>query len=88
MWKAVSWVLLAVLLCSCAAEKQPYNRGIAYARQGDQDRAIQEFTRAIELKPGFSRAYVGRGIAHLQKRELDPALEDFTSAIRLDSKDA
>ena len=33
------------------------NRGIAYRDERDYDRAIESFTKAIELNPNFAKAY-------------------------------
>lgn len=38
-------------------------RGIAYSENGDQDRAIVTFSKAIELTPNYAAAYYNRGEA-------------------------
>ena len=35
-----------------------FNRGIAFRRAGDFDKAVSDFTKVLELKPGF-RAPMG-----------------------------
>jgi serine/threonine-protein kinase len=57
-------------------------RGEARLLLGDPQRAIADFSRAIEL--GFQHADVhyNRGNAHHQLGELEAALEDFAAAIR------
>ena len=39
-------------------------RGMAFAHQGDQDKAISEFSAAIRNRPNLSRAYRHRGVAY------------------------
>ncbi len=50
----------------------------------DPDRAIADFTRAIELKPDDTGAHYLRGIALDRKGSLDRAITDTTEALRLD----
>ncbi len=51
------------------------------ARQYDQ--AIEEFTAALELFPGFWGAYWGRGLVHAQKRDKEKSLSDLKQAVEL-----
>lgn len=41
-----------------------YNRGDAYARQGDLHLAIKDFDRAVEIAPKYVSAYINRGVAY------------------------
>ena len=59
------------------------NRGIAFGRTGQLNRAIQDFDRAIVLDPSFDRAYNNRGAAYLMQRSFDKAIEDFDKAINI-----
>ena len=59
------------------------NRGAAFARKGDQDRALADYTRAIDLNSGTSAPYVNRGDLFYRRGELDRAIEDFAIALRL-----
>ena len=49
------------------------NRGIAYEKTSDYDRAIADYNKAIELKPQFAEAYVDRGVAFSNKGNYDHA---------------
>ncbi|RKU06816.1 hypothetical protein C6502_19530 [Candidatus Poribacteria bacterium] len=65
-------------------EAETHNtRGITYSENGDQDRAIAEFSRAIALKPDFAAAYNNRGIAYGEKGEYDLAIEGYNKTIQL-----
>ena len=44
------------------------NRGIAWTGKGDLDRAIADYTKALEINPRDAKAYVNRGFAWLKKR--------------------
>jgi tetratricopeptide (TPR) repeat protein/serine/threonine protein kinase len=58
-------------------------RGADYARKGDYDRAIDEYTQAIRLRPDDAGAFYSRGDAYNGKGDYDRAIEDFTQAIAL-----
>jgi lipoprotein NlpI len=60
-----------------------YNRGIAYERKGDFDRAIQDLDQVIGLRPDTSKAFYNRAIAYLNKREFDRAIQDFDRVVQL-----
>ena len=63
-------------------------RGIVYYRLHDYERAVADFSRAIELVPNFAGLYYNRGTACYRLGNYDAALEDYSRAIELDSKDA
>lgn len=64
------------------------NRGAAYASNRDYDRAIADYTRAIEIDPKYARAYDGRGIAYTSKGDYVKAVADVTMALELRPKKA
>ena len=41
-----------------------YNRGVTYGNQGEYQRAIQDFDKAIQLDPDLAPAYNNRGLAY------------------------
>ncbi|MEX0853026.1 MAG: tetratricopeptide repeat protein [Bauldia sp.] len=59
------------------------NRGIAYLRASDLDRAASDFDQAIEIKPDSAEAHNSRGFIHLSKREFDAAFAEFGKGIAL-----
>ncbi len=59
------------------------NRGNAKHEKGDLDGAIADFTKAIELDPGYAWAYGRRGNAKQAKGDFDGAIGDYTKAIEL-----
>lgn len=48
--------------------------------------AIAEFTRALEMDPGFAKAYINRGNAYFFKGQHDQAISDFNKALDTDPK--
>ena len=62
------------------------NRGMAYRAKEQYDRAIEDYTKAIELKPKDAWIYNNRGVAYKGKKEYDRGIRDFDKAIELDPK--
>ncbi len=64
-------------------------RGITHARNsGDWDRAIADFSEAINLGSRDAGAYAGRAAAYIRKGEIDRALPDLNQGLILDPKHA
>ena len=64
-------------------------RALGYARlaKGDYGRAIENFSKAVEVNSDDFKAYEGRGAAYLKLNNLDQAGRDFDKAVSLGSKD-
>ncbi len=60
----------------------------AYLKNGQYDKAIEDYSRAIAIDPNNANAYNGRGIAYRKKDQYDKALEDFNKAIAIDPNSA
>ena len=60
-----------------------FNRGIAYGKTGDFDRAIADFDAAIGISPNHLRAHLNRGNVWRNKGKFDHAIEDYDKAIAL-----
>ena len=58
-------------------------RGGAFARKGELDRAIAEFTRAIEADPSSAQKWFERGDARFKRRDYVHAIADFDETLRL-----
>ena len=59
------------------------NRGLEYLNNGDNDLAIEDFSRAIRMEPDNANFYYYRGDAYFNKGQYNPAIEDYTRAILL-----
>jgi len=60
-----------------------HNRGLAYRAEGDSDRAIADYTEAIQLDPKNPSTFNNRGFVYHDKGDNDHADADFNEAIRL-----
>ena len=62
------------------------NRGNAYAAKGDHDRAIADYTKAIEIRPKDGSAYLLRGRVRQDRGDYDRAIADYGKAIEFNPK--
>jgi len=60
------------------------DRGRFYARKGDMDKAIADFTGAIGFDPNRLEAYLERAHLYNITGNLDGAVADYTEALRID----
>lgn len=58
-------------------------RANAYFEKGDLDHALEDYNKALELKPDFPEALVNRGKVLLKKGDCAVAIQDFDHAIAL-----
>src|SRR5258708_13537128 len=49
-----------------------YNRAIEFSKKGDLDRAIADYTKAIEIDPKEAAPYNNRAVPYTAKRALPP----------------
>jgi tetratricopeptide (TPR) repeat protein len=59
------------------------HRGLAYSAAKDNERAMQDYARAITLNPNYAPAYNDLGAAYKDKGDYDRAIENYTRAIGL-----
>ena len=62
----------------------PYQHGLALAREGRHDEAIELFNTVIKQQPDNAAAYCQRGYSWREKEAFDKAIADFDESIRLD----
>lgn len=64
------------------------HRGMVYFVQSNFEKAIEDFTRAIQKNPRNFRAYNNRGLSYRMLGTFDRALEDFDRSIEIDATQA
>jgi tetratricopeptide (TPR) repeat protein len=88
VWKKslLSWLLVAlssVLVAQNMTARDYFLLGTAKYKCHACDKAIEEFTKALELDKNFADAYYGRSLAYTCNREFASAVQDIERAIRL-----
>jgi protein O-mannosyl-transferase len=87
----------SIVFWSYVIEKVPHrvpvaynNRAIAFMESGQFDRALEDYTTAIDLDSASPGAYNNRGVAYQEIGQFDRAIKDHTKAITLkpDSPDS
>jgi tetratricopeptide (TPR) repeat protein len=61
------------------------NRGAAYLKLGDDDRALRDLDRALALDSTVWQAHVNRGSVYGRKGEHHRAIQEFDTALRFDA---
>ena len=59
------------------------NRGVLYMRRGDQERAVSDYERALELQPDLPEAHINASAAFYYLGRDDRALEAIDTALAL-----
>jgi tetratricopeptide (TPR) repeat protein len=62
------------------------SRGFSYNKKSLYDKAIADFSKAIEIKPDYTDAYLRRGGVYYKKGNLDEAIADYKEVVKLDPK--
>lgn len=63
---------------------RPYNNlGLAYAKQGTLDKAMVNFSKAIQINPKFADAHNNMGLTYAQQGKLNEAVFHYSEALRL-----
>ena len=63
-----------------------YNLGVALKAKGQQDEAIAEYRKAIQIDPKHVSAQYNLGVALANKGRVDQAIAAYDKAIALDPK--
>jgi len=56
----------------------------SFSKQGEDEKAIEAYTKAIEVDPLYGQPYFNRGSIYADHRELEKALADFNKGLELD----
>lgn len=60
-----------------------YNRGIIFTSLGDNQAALEDWTKAIEVNPDMHIVYLARGITYREEGDIRAAGEDFYTRMTL-----
>lgn len=60
-----------------------HNLGNEYYKKEEFDKALEEYNKAIEVKPDSLETYFNRALAYTRKKEYDKAISDINKVIKL-----
>ena len=84
----------SIVFWSYVIEKEPervllayLNRGLAYEKTGQINKAIEDYDKAIAIDPLYFEAYNNRGVLYGQEGKFDKAIEYFNKSISINPDD-
>ncbi|MBI5465430.1 tetratricopeptide repeat protein [Candidatus Gottesmanbacteria bacterium] len=80
-WKNQDTLWLATAKTSPSSPQNHNNLGDYYGRQGNLEKAVEEFKKAIELLPGYADAYHNLANTYQQMGRTQEALENYQKAV-------
>lgn len=83
---ALAVIAVALLCChaySGSVAEDALKKGLEYGRQGENDKAIAEFNKVIELDPASADAYYDRALTLYKMGSLDAAMADYNKVLEL-----
>lgn len=78
--EALSWIRKALSINSTDLETI-YLKGVIHYEMKDSERAINDFTRCLELRPDYGRAYSFRGMTYFQMGRVNDAIASMQQAM-------
>jgi len=82
------WIFGILLFCSsgahCETAEECFNRGVEHGNQGEMEKAISEFQKAIKLDPDNARSYFNLGFAYQCNGDFENAILHYSKAIEID----
>lgn len=67
-----------------ALAQRYWERGIQYGKLGHYDKAVADYTSAINLNPQLVTAYIDRGVGYARLEQYREAYADLDAALRLE----
>ena len=80
-WQNQDTLWLSAAKTSPSSSQNHNNLGDLYARQGDYQKAIEEFKKAIEIKPNYGDAYHNLANIYHQIGDNEQAIENYQKAL-------
>lgn len=90
MKKIITITLFLVISLALTAQQTAntadfhFQEGINSGVEGDFKTAVEQFSQAIEKRPGFAEAYLFRGLARTEIADYENAIKDLTICLELD----
>ena len=82
-WKSEDTLWIATAQVAPSGQQIHNNLGDVYARQGDMQKAVDEFKKAIEINPNYADAYHNLANTYQQMNQFDLAVENYQKALSI-----
>jgi tetratricopeptide (TPR) repeat protein len=82
-WKSEDTLWIATAQVAPSGQQIHNNLGDVYARQGDMQKSVEEFKKAIEINPNYADAYHNLANTYQQMGQLDLAIENYQKALSI-----
>lgn len=66
--------------------RKAFNQGVKFRDDGERDKALESFSRSIELYPEYFQALSERGDLYVLERKLSEAAADFERALKINAR--
>lgn len=78
-------IIAIILILGCTAQKAENNflKGIEAAQQGQYDKAIAFYSKAVQYNPLLAKAWYNMALAKSALEHLDDAVHDYSKAIEI-----
>jgi Tfp pilus assembly protein PilF len=74
-----------VMAVAPTTAQQHHTQGVlALSVRADPEKAVDDFTQAIQVDPDFVKSYNARGVAYVLLKQYDKARADFQKALEID----
>jgi len=82
-WKSEDTLWLATAQVAPSGQQIHNNLGDVYARQGNLEKAVEEFKKAIAINPNYADAYHNLANTYQQIGQVDLAVENYQKALEI-----
>jgi len=81
----VLFLIFGFLSCSSKEKRaeEHFKKGFVYQDQGNLDKALEEYGKALQLNPNYTQVYTNVGTVYLEKKDYDKAIQQFKKVIEL-----
>ncbi len=91
VFKSFLFLFLIFGFLSCSSKEkraeEHFKKGFEYQNQGDLDKALEEYQKALQLNPNYVKVYTNVGTIYLEKKDYDQAIQQFKRVIELNYYD-
>lgn len=67
--------------------KEYFTKAQKFQKDGNDTKAVENYTKAIEVNPNYTKAYLNRAYIHEVAGRTDKAIKDYRKVYKLDKKD-